>query len=550
MSKIKIFSLGGLNENGKNMYVVDVDNDLFVFDAGLKYANEKMLGIDYIIPDFTFLKENKNRIKGIFITHGHNKSMGAIPDIIKELKDIDIYSLKFTCDVIKRRLDDLGIEFNNLHEIDAYKKINFGKCSIFPIRLTHSIPDNVGYVLNTPDGAIVYTGNYVFDSSMSNAYETDIGKLAYVGKQKVLCLLSESEYADKQGYTVPNNRISTTVNEILEHNDGRIIITVFSAHISRLQELLTEIEQTQRRVVIMGKMLQELINYVIDNGYVNFDKSRIGTLNNVNDKDSIILISNENEKPFVNLERIVNGYDKYIKILPTDTIFYLDPVSTNNEMMAVKLSDEIAKIGAKTISLNPKKYLLNHASMEDIMLMLNLMKPKYYMPVMAEYRHMVANADIAYDMGMPKENIILKLNGEVVTFEDGKLTEDIEKVKINDILIDGNSSQDIGELVLKDRELLSENGIVIVCATLSKKTKAILAGPEIITRGFIYVKENAEFIEQIKDISLKIINSNITSSYVDFNKIKEDIRNVLGKFLYEETECKPMIITIINEIEK
>ena len=218
--------------------------------------------------------------------------------------------------------------------------------------------------------------------------------------------------------------------------------------------------------------------------------------------------------------------------------------------MAVRLSDEIAKMGAKTISLDPKKHLLNHASSEDIMLMLNLMKPKYYMPVMAEYRHMVANADVAYDMGIPKENIILKLNGEVVTFENGKLTEDIEKIKINDILIDGNSSQDIGELVLKDRELLSENGIVIVCATLSKKTKAILAGPEIISRGFIYVKESTEFIEQIKDISLKIINSNITSSYVDFNKIKEDIRNVLGKFLYEETECKPMIITIINEIEK
>lgn len=550
MSKIKIFSLGGLNENGKNMYAIDVDNDLFIFDAGLKYANEKMLGIDYIIPDFTFLKENIKRIKGIFITHGHNKSMGAIPDIVKELKDIPIYSLKFTCDVIRRRLEDQGIEFNNLHEIDAYKKIDFGKCSIFPVRLTHSIPDNVGYVLNTPDGAIVYTGNYVFDSSMNGSYETDIGKLAYVGKQNVLCLLSESEYADKQGYTVPNNRISDTVNEILEHNEGRVIITVFSAHISRLQELLTEIEQTQRRVVIMGKMLQELINYVIDNGYVTFNKERIGTLNNIEDKDAVILVSNENEKPFVNLERIVNGYDKYIKILPTDTVFYLDPVSTNNEMIAVRLSDEIAKMGAKTISLSPKKHLLNHASSEDIMLMLNLMKPKYYMPVMAEYRHMVANADIAYDMGIPKENIILKLNGEVATFENGKLVDEPEKVKINDILIDGNSSQDIGELVLKDRELLSENGIVIVCATLSKKTKAILAGPEIISRGFIYVKENAEFIDQIKDISLKIINSNITSSYVDFNKIKEDIRNVLGKFLYEETECKPMIITIINEIEK
>lgn len=548
MSKIKIFSLGGLNENEKNMYVVDVDNDLFIFDAGLKYATDNMLGVDYIIPDLTFLKENKKRIKGIFITHGHNKSMGAVPDLVKELKDVNIYSLKFTCDVIRGRLKEEGIEFNNLHEINAYKKITFGDNSVFPIRLTHSIPDNVGYVLNTKDGAIVYTGSFVFDSSMSGAYETDIGKLAYVGKQNVLCLLTESEYADKQGYTVPNNRISIISNEILEHSEGRIIITVYSKHISRLQELLTEIEQTQRRVVIMGKMLQELINYVIDNGYVNFDKSRIGTLNNINDKDVVILISNENEKPFANLERITNGYDKYIKILPTDTVFYLDPISTNNEKIAVRLSDEIAKIGAKTIMLSPKKYLLNHASIEDIMLMINLMKPKYYMPVMGEYRHMSANADVAYSMGIEKDNIILKTNGEVVSFENGKLVECKEKLKINDILIDGNTSQDIGELVLKDRELLSENGIVIVCATLSKKTRAVLAGPEIITRGFIYVKENAEFINQIKNISLELINSNISANYVDYNKIKNDIRDRLGKFLFEETECKPMIITIINEI--
>ena len=548
MSKIKIFSLGGLNEDGKNMYIVDVDNDIFIFDAGLKYANETMLGIDYIIPDFSFLKENIKRIKGIFITHGHKKAMGAVCDIVKELKDIHIYSCKFTCDILRRDFIDAGIEFNNLHEIEPHKKLNFGKNSIFPISLTHSIPDNVGYVLNTEDGSIVYTGHFVFDSSMQGPYGTDIGKLAYIGKQKVLCLLSESVYADRPGYTSPNNRIASTASDILMHNEGRIIITVFSAHISRIQELLTEIMATQRRVVIMGKRLQELINYVIDNGYVKFDKSRIGSLNNVDDKDAVILISNENEKPFSNLERIVNGYDKYIKILPTDTVFYLDPVSTNSEKIAVKLSDEIAKMGAKTISLSSKKYLLNHASIEDLMLMLNLMKPKYYFPVNGEYRHQVANADIANSMGMNKENIILKQNGEVAIFVNGKLSEETEKIKIDTLLIDGNTTKDIGELVLKDRELLSENGIVIVACTLNKKTKEVLAGPEIITRGFIYVKENAEFIEEIRNISLGIINSNISNSYVDFNKIKTEIRDDLGKFLYSETECKPMIITIINEI--
>ena len=298
----------------------------------------------------------------------------------------------------------------------------------------------------------------------------------------------------------------------------------------------------------MGKRLQELINYVVDNEYVKFDKSRIGSLNNIDDKDAVILISNENEKPFSNLERIVNGYDKYIKIMPSDTVFYLDPVSTNSETIAVKLSDEIAKMGAKTISLSSKKHLLNHASIEDLMLMINLMNPKYYFPVNGEFRHQVANADIAFSMGMKKENIILKENGDIVTFEKGKLTDESSKVPIDTLLIDGNTTKDIGELVLKDRELLSENGIVIVACTLNKKTKAIMAGPEIITRGFIYVKENAEFIEEIKNISEEIINSNISNNYIDFNKIKTEIRDELGKFLFSETECKPMIITIINEI--
>ena len=548
MSKIKIFSLGGLNENGKNMYVVQVDKDIFIFDAGLKYANEKMLGVDYIIPDYDFIKKNKKDIKGIFITHGHDENEGAVIDIIKEVKDIDIYSCKFTCDIIRRELEDEGMKYNNLHEIEPHKNINFGKNSIFPIGLTHSIPDNVGYVLNTEDGAIVYTGNFVFDSSLQGSYKTDIGKVAYIGKQGVLCLLNESEYADRPGYTVPRNRISSKVRDILLHNEGRIIVTVFTAHISRIQELLSEVENTNRRVVIMGKKLQQLINYTIDNGYIKFDKERIGTLNNISDKDSVILISNEGEKPFVNLERIANGYDKYIKILPTDTVFYLDPITVNNERLAVKLSDDIAKLGSKVVSLSQKEYLLNHASIEDLKLMINLMNPKYYFPVSGEYRHMVSNADVALSMDIPKENIILKQNGEAAIFEKGKLLNESEKIEINELLIDGNSTKDIGELVLKDREMLSENGIVIVCATLDKKTRKVLAGPEILTRGFIYVKENIDFINQIKEISSEIINKNISSNYVDYSKIKTDLRDILGNFFYNETECKPMVITLINEI--
>lgn len=548
MSKIKIFSLGGLNESGKNMYAVDVDNDLFIFDAGLKYADDKMLGVDYIIPDFKFLKDNIKRIKGIFITHAHEKYMGAVCDIIRDIPEINVYATKFTCDMLKRDFEDNEITFKNLHLINAHKKITFGKNSVFPVSLTHSVPDTVGYVLNTVDGAIVYTGNFVFDSSMTGAYQTDIGKLAYIGKQGVLCLLSESEYADRVGYTTPNNRVAGTIRDVLLHNEGRIIITVFTNHISRLQELFNEVSKTHRKIVVMGKKLQNLVNYVIDEGYVTFDKDQIGNLTNITDRDSVILISNENEKPFVNLERIVNGYDKYVKINENDTVFYLEPIQIGMEKKAVKISDEISKIGANVIILSSKTHLLNHASQEDLMLMLNLMNPKYYFPVIGEYRHQVENANIASSMGISKENIILRLNGEVASFENGNLTDEKEIIKIDELLIDGNSTKDIGELVLKDRELLSDNGIVIICATLNRKTKEIMAGPEVLTRGFIYVKENNEIIEKMKEISLEVINSNISNNYVEFNKIKNGIREELGKYLFLETECKPMIITVITEI--
>lgn len=548
MSKIKIFSLGGLNEKGKNMYVVEVDNDIFVFDAGSKYAEGHLLGIDYIIPDITYLKENVDRVKGIFITHPHDEHIGALPNIINELPNIKIYGTKFTVDTIKRILEELKISTQNIIEISAHKKIVFKDNSIFPISLTHSVPESVGYVLNTKDGAIFYTGNFVFDSTMRGPYKTDIGKLAYIGKQGVLCLLSESIYSDRKGYTSPNHRLSGLINELLIRNEDRIIFHVISTNIFRLQELFNEVMKTQRKVVIMGKRLQKIVNYVLDTGYVIFDRNRIGDLSNVNDKDVLILTSSDNDKPFVNIEKILSGYDKFINIKQSDTFVFIEPINDDLEKSAVKISDKIAKIGPDVVILSTDKYLSHHASSEDLMLMLDLINPKYYFPVIGEYRYQVENADIAYTIGMDKANILLKENGDVSTFIDGKIVDGFEKVKVGNIMIDGTSTEDVGELVIKDREMLSDNGILIVSATLDKKTKALLAGPEIITRGFIYVKDNSEMIKEVEDISMKIINQNISNNYVDYNNIKNSIRDEVGRFLYEETETRPMIISVMQEI--
>ena len=547
MSKIKIFALGGLNEVGKNMYVVEVDNDIFVFDAGLKYADDKMLGVDYIIPKYDYLKENKKKIKGIFITHGHDAQMGALSDILLDIKDLKIYASRFTLDVIKNQLKEDNIKTDNLIEIEPHKKIEFGKNSIFPISLTHTVPDALGYVLYTRDGAIFYTGNFVFDPTMRGPYETDIGKLAYVGKQGVLCLLSESIYAEKKGFTSPNHRISSIIRETLNSNN-RILFNIFQAQLYRIQELFNEITKTNKRVIIMGKTLETIIYNAIDNGYMKFDKSKIGNIHQVNEPNIVVIISDEREKPFSNIKRIIKGYDKFITLQETDTIIFASPVYDGMEKSYTKVLDDISKIGSNIVTLPNKKYLSHHASSEDLMLMLGLMKPKYYFPVIGEYRHQVANKENALKIGIKEENIILKLNGEVATFVNGELKDTNEKVKVEDILIDGKTVGDIGELVLKDRESLSDNGIVIVTATLDKQTKKILAGPEILTRGFVYVKDNIDLIKEAEKISLEIIENNIQPNYVDFTQIKTTIRDRVGKYFYEATECKPMILIVIQEV--
>lgn len=533
------------------MYIVDVDDNIFVFDAGLKYATDKMLGVDYILPDYSYIKENKSKVRGVFLTHGHDSNMGAMADILYDIPDLPVYATKFTMDILREELAESNVIATNLKEIRPHSKLTFGDLVVFPISVTHSIPDSVCYVLYTHDGAIVYTGDFVFDSTMMGNYKTDIGKLAYVGKQGVLCLLCESIYAEKEGHTSPNNRVSGFIRDVLAKNEDRIICTIMSAHIYRIQEIFNEVLKTKRKVVIMGKSLQNIIKKALDEGYLEFDKSRIGDLTNVNDKNVVILISDEKEKPFMNLERILRGFDKYVKLKDTDTIFLTEPPYEGIEKRTAIIMDEIAKKDVNAISLDAKKHLLHHSSREDLMLMINLMNPKYYFPVKGEYRHQVKNAEIAERLGIPKENIILKLNGDVATFIDGNLQMDsFEHIPVDEILIDGKSQGDIGELVLKDREMLGESGIVIVSCTLNKQSKEILAGPEILTRGFVYVKESADLIKETEEICLEVIKSNIEedAKKVDYTKIKNDVREKLGKYFYKETECKPMIITVIQEV--
>lgn len=543
MNKIKIVALGGLNENGKNTYVVEIDDKIFVLDCGLKYANDKMYGIDYIIPDYSYLIQNKDKIVGIFLTHAHPENMGGINDLCEALPNIKVYCTKYT----KKYLELDGFK-HSIYEVQPHKKISFDDLSVFPISVSHSVPDSVMYVINTKDGAIVYTGDFIIDPSMHGKYNMDIGKIAYIGKQGVLCMLSDSAFSERPGHTSPNHRLTDFFRDSINRSEGRIIFTVLPIHLFTIEEIFEAAKYSHRKIVIMGKKLQSVINMAINEGYLNDYKDIMGDLSNVNDHNSILLVCDDKEKPYAAIDRIVSGYDKFIKLNKDDTILFAEPRYDENEKIIVRLENEIAMMGATTISIPKDKEISHHASQEDLMLMIDLLKPKYYMPVEGEYRYMVNNAALANELGVSNENIILKTNGEFVKIENKKLIECYDKIDINDVLIDGNTNDDIGELVLKDREMLSENGIVLISATLDKNTKEVLVGPEVTTRGFIYIKDSKEMIDNVKKICLDIIKDNVNNNYVDYNNIKVEIRENLSKYFYSETECKPMIIAVIQEV--
>ena len=544
MSKIKIFGLGGLSESGKNTYVVTIDQDIYIFDCGLKYANESLYGIDYIVPDFSFLVKYKDNIKGLFLTHAHYENMGATIDLVRSIPNLKVYATKFT----KFVLEQDGLNPNNIVEIKPHKKINFNDVSIFPISVSHSTPDSVMYVLNTKDGAICYMGDFIIDPTMMGAYDMDLGKIAYVGKQGVLALLSESSFSEKVGHTSPNHRLTSFFKYNISHAEGRAIITVLPTHLYTLQDIFNGAENSHRKVILMGKQLQNMVNFSLKENYLHIQDGLLGDLSNIEDQDSILILADNRSNPYANLTKILTGYDKFIKLRNNDTIIFAEPRYDATERLLVKLENDLAIQGCNIVSIPKDKQILHHASQEDLMLMIKLLNPKYYIPVKGEYRYMVNNANLAMKLGMNEDNILLKQNGEVINIEDGNVINKEEKIKVDDVLIDGTSNEDVGDLVIKDRQMLSENGIVLISATISKQEHVLLVGPEVTTRGFIYVKDSQEMIKEIKKISENVVLRNISSSYVDYNKIKMEIRDELGEYLFQETECKPMIIAVIQEV--
>ena len=375
--------------------------------------------------------------------------MGATEDLLQDLPNIKVFATKFT----KFMLTNDGIDEKRITEITPHKKMNFGNnISIFPISVNHSAPDSVMYVINTPDGAIVYTGDFIIDSKMMDKYALDLGKIAYIGKQGVLALLCESVFSERIGHTSPSHRLVNVFKDAIKHHENRMMFAVLPTHIYTIQEIFDAAANTHRKIVIMGKNLQNIISFSKKEGYLNFDDNMLGDLSNIDDKDAILLIQDNKENPYASISKIINGYDKFIKLKKTDTVVFAEPKYDSSEKTLVKVQNDLASHGCGIVTMPKDKTILHHASSEDLMIMIDLLKPKYYMPVKGEYRYMVNNANIATELKIPSENILLKQNGDVVEINNGELNKEcFDHIKVNDILIDGNSTEDVGELVIKDR---------------------------------------------------------------------------------------------------
>ncbi len=552
-SKIKILALGGLGENGKNMYVIDVNEKIFILDAGLKYPEEELLGVDAVIPDFKYLIENKERIVGLFLTHAHEEHIGAVPNLLKSI-NVPVYATRFTMALVEDALRDEmeNIDDFQLKIIKNTNVLTFSDVQISFFSTTHSIPDSIGICLNTNDGAIVYTSNYTFEQNVDKRYQTSYDQISDISRKGVLALLSESLSAHNPGHTTGEGRFVYELSEVFSLAPGRIIVSVFSSDLQRIQKIINVANEHNRKIAIIGRKMQRIVDIAVKMGYLKFPTQGmlmnlkfIDETNDNNLPNMVVLATGERQEPFDALIRMSRKLDRLIHIEATDTIIVASPPIPGTEIKAARTIDIVYRTGAKVISINKQFLPSSNASAEDIKLMINLLKPKFIIPVIGEYRHQYAQAQIAENMGYDLENIILLDNGMVVEFAQGDLVNISEEIDVDQILVDGLSVGEISNVVLKDRITLSQDGILLAIATVDVKTKKVIAGPEIVSRGFIYVKENEEIIKHVENVVIESINDAKTH---DMNKIKLEMREKIGKYLYKETRRKPIIMLIINEL--
>lgn len=547
---IKLIALGGVGEVGKNMFVVEINSDIFVVDAGLMYPEGEMLGIDMVIPDITYLKENKERVKGIFLTHGHDENIGGIFYLLHNIS-VPIYGTKLTLALVGEKLKENRMKQSILvKEIDNQTDLSFESTNVKFFRTNHSIPDSVGICFSTSMGAIVHTGDFKFDQTPVGDSQTDLGKIAQIGEEGVLCLLSDSVNAEKPGYSSSEAIIGDEISDVMYNAEGRVIIAVFSSNLNRIQQVINAAVKNKRKLAIVGKNMRNLLNLAKNLGYIHIEEELLLSINEIEKypkHEVAILTTSSQGDPLAVLSRMAKQSHKQVNVREGDTVLVAATPIPGHEIGFSKTIDLLFRTGANVVFGQKQVHMSGHGHQEELKLMLNLVKPKYFIPVHGEYKMQKAHAKLAKQVGIDEQNIFLVEKGEVIEFKGDNVNTGA-KVPSGNVLIDGLGIGDVGNIVLRDRRLLSQDGILIVVVTLDKQRKKIISGPEIITRGFVYVRESEELITKATEIVADIVDRSMQEYAIEWSALKLGIREALNQYLYEKTKRRPMILPIIMEI--
>lgn len=547
---IRIIPLGGVGEIAKNMYIVEVDDEMFMLDAGLMFPEDEMLGVDIVIPDIQYVIDNREKLKGIFLTHGHEHAIGAVSYVLERV-NAPVYGSKLTIGLVKESLKARQVDKKiRYYVVNDESVMRFKGVNVTFFNTTHSIPDSLGVCIHTSYGAIVYTGEFKFDQSLHGHYEPDLKKMTEIGDAGVFALLSDSTEAEKPGYNTPENVIEHHMSEAFSKVRGRLIVSCYASNFIRIQQVLNIASKLNRKVSFLGRSLESSFNIARKMGYFNIPKDLLIPINEVDNypKNEVIIIATGMQgEPVEALSQMARQKHKIMNIQKGDSVFLAITASANMEVIVGNTLNELVRAGAHILPNDKKVHASSHGCMEELKMMLNIMKPEYFIPIQGEFKMQIAHAKLASESGVKPEKIFLAESGDVINF-DGKDMSLNEKVPAGNVLIDGIGVGDVGNIVLRDRHLLAEDGIFIAVVTLDPKNRRIAAGPEIQSRGFVYVRESEALLKEAEEKVREIVEQGLQEKRIEWSEIKQNMRDQISKLLFESTKRRPMIIPVISEI--
>jgi len=549
--KVRIIPLGGLGEIGKNMTAIEYENEILLVDCGLSFPDDDMFGIDKVIPDFDYLINTDKKIKGLIITHGHEDHIGAVPYLLKEI-NVSIYGLRFPLGLIENKLKEYGLR-GDFHIIEPGKEFRVGKhFNVEPVRITHSIADSVCYSIKTPAGRIFHTGDFKIDYTPVDGNPIDFARLAQIGMEGVLLMMADSTNVTRPGYTQSEMVVGETLEGIFRATNKRIIIATFSSNVHRIQKIIDIALKCHRKVAVSGRSMETVVDLARELGYIRIPDSKLIDLDkakNVPDKEMVILTTGSQGEPMSALARMASNEHKNIHIRANDMVILSSTPVPGNELTVANVVNKLVEKGAEVIYSDiAETHVSGHACQEELKLMHSLIRPKYFMPVHGEALHLQTHAQLARDLGMPKENIFILNNGDCLQIGSKSAIRIEDAASADGIFVDGLGVGDVGNIVLRDRHLLSESGLIIVVATIDKRERMIVSGPDIISRGFVYVRENEGLIDAACERAESIIIDCLSRDMKDWNGIKTAVREGLRKFIYGKTQRSPIILPIFMEV--